>query len=541
MVSIRKKTLEDICRIIPGGYDPFASAGECTFDRKLAKRSLDFFAEHLVFIEGDRAGQPFVLEDWQKSIIANLFGWIRPNGSRRYREAFIFVPRKNGKTPLCAGIIDYVGFCDNEPGAQIYSAAGEKEQASLVFRHAAGMIFRNPELDKRARVYRTFKSIEFNRGDSIYKALSSEADTKQGYNSHLVINDELHVQPNRDLVDALSTSTGTRRQPLIIHITTAGWDRHSICYEKYDYACKVRDGIIQDDTFFPVIYEIGEKDDWRKEKTWRKANPNLGVSVTLEYLKKECQRAQDVPAYENTFRRLHLNQWTQQDVRWIPMDRFRECKGKRTRIEDFAGKPCYAAIDLSSTTDLCCVDYLFQDEKFHFLADCFIPEVNARKRMERDRVPYLTWAEQGYITLTPGDVVDYDRIRARVNEVGKIVDIRGIAFDRWNATQLSTQLKGDGFNVEMFGQGFASMSAPSKKFMELILSKLLDYGDNPVIEWCASNVTAEIDAAENIKPSKKKSSERIDAIVAALMALGLCIATPLVLPSIYETEGVLVL
>jgi phage terminase large subunit-like protein len=543
MVSIKAKSLQQICRMIPGGYDPFETAGDCKFDKKLAQRALDFFAEHLVFIEGDKAGQPFALEDWQKAIVANLFGWIDKKGNRRFRESFIFVPRKNGKTPLCAGIIDYVGFCDNEPGAQIYSAAGEREQATLVFRHAAGMIVRNPILDGMAKIYKTFKSIEFKGGDTVFKALSSEAETKHGYNSHLVIVDELHVQPNRDLVDALTTSTSSRRQPMIIHITTAGWDRHSICFEKYDYAIKVRDGIIKDSSFLPVIYETLEDEDWKSEAVWRKSNPNLGVSVSLEYLKKECKRAQEIPAYENTFRRLHLNQWTQQDVRWLPMDRWNLCGGKKLTLEDFAGQPCYGGLDLSSTTDLTVFSLIFQDqEDYHVFTFPFIPAANAKKRMDRDRVPYLTWAKEGYLEMTPGDSVDYDRIRKRIGEIGQIVDIRGIAIDRWNATQISAQLEGDGFNVVLFGQGYASMSAPSKKFEELILSQSIHHGDHPVLTWCASNVMAETDAAECIKPSKKKSSERIDAVVATLMALGLCIATPLDKGSVYDNaDGVLVL
>jgi len=543
MVSIKAKSLKQICRMIPGGYDPFETAGDCKFDKKLAQRALDFFAEHLVFIEGDKAGQPFALEDWQKAIVANLFGWIDPNGNRRFREAFIFVPRKSGKTPLAAGIIDYVGFCDGEPGAQIYSAAGEREQASLVFRHAAGMIARNPTLDKMARIYKTFKSIEFNGGDSVYKALSSEAETKHGYNSHLVVVDELHVQPNRDLVDALTTSTGSRRQPMIIHITTAGFDRHSICFEKYDYACKVRDGIIRDRSFFPVVYETTADENWKSEDVWRKANPNLGISVTLEYLRKECKRAQEIPAYENTFRRLHLNQWTESDVRWLPMDRWSLCGEKKLRLEDFAGQPCYGGLDLSSTTDLTVFSLIFQDsEDYYVFPFPFIPTANAKRRMDRDRVPYLDWAKAGHLEMTPGDSVDYDRIRKRIGELGQVVDIRGIAIDRWNATQISTQLEGDGFNVVLFGQGYASMSAPSKKFEELILSRNLNHGDHPVLTWCASNVMAETDAAECIKPSKKKSSERIDAIVATLMALGLCIATPLDKGSVYDkADGVLVI
>jgi phage terminase large subunit-like protein len=243
---------------------------------------------------------------------------------------FLYVPRKNGKTPLSAGICNYVLFCDGEPGAQIYSAAAEKEQAALLYRHAVGMITQEPELDSRARIYKGHKSVVLKDDPgSVFKVLSADADTKHGGNSHLVLIDELHAQPNRELVDVLQTSmaSANRPQPLLVHITTADFDRESICNEKHDYACKVRDGIIEDESFLPIIYEVTKDDDWKDERVWHKANPNLGVSVSLDYLRRECKRAQDTPTYENTFKRLHLNLKTQNDVRWLQLDRWDACAG----------------------------------------------------------------------------------------------------------------------------------------------------------------------------------------------------------------------
>jgi phage terminase large subunit-like protein len=519
------------------GYNPYDTAGECTYDSESAETAVGFFSDHLQFIEGDKAGQPFKTEEWQNCILRNIFGWKRPDGTRRYRTIFIEVPRKNGKTPFTAGIVNYVAFCDGEHGAQIYSAAAEREQASLVFRHASGMIVRNPDLEKRSKIYKTFKSIEYYNGDVIYKALSADADTKHGLNAHCIIVDELHVQPNRDLVDTLVTSTASRSQPLLIHITTAGFDKNSICYEVYDYACKVRDGIIEDPYFLPVIYEADAEDDWTDEAVWRKCNPNLEVSVSLDYLREQCKKAQDIPAYENTFKRLHLNLWTEQDVRWLSQSKWNECAVPEISLE---GLPCYAGLDLSSTKDLSAFVMVFpHNGNFYIIPHFFVPKENANARENRDKVPYGQWYKQGYIHYTEGDVVDYDYIHKTINDLADTYRIKQIGVDPWNASHIMTQLMGDGHNVVKFRQGFQSLSAPSKKLEQLILSGELCHFAHPVMDWCVSNVSIEIDAAENIKPSKKKSTERIDGVVACVMGLGLAITDEIKQNSIYETRGVL--
>ena len=530
---------DKILRTIPD-YNPIATAGDCLFDEEAAARVVNFFTDHLCFIEGEKAGQPFQLEIWQQAIVANLFGWKRPDGTRRYREAFIFVPRKDGKTPLVAGIINYVAFCDNEPGAQIYSSAGEREQAALTFRHAAGMIHRNPDLDKRCRVYRTYKSIEYYNGDAVYKALSADADTKHGLNAHLIVNDELHIQPNRDLIDTLETSTASRRQPMIIHITTAGFDKHSICYEKYDYACKVRDGIIKDEKFLPVIYEIGEDDKWTEESTWRKANPNLGVSVSLDYLRSACKEAQEVPAKENTFKRLHLNVWTEQETRWLSMDKWNACPVADVNLVGCSG---FAGLDLSGTRDITAFVMLFLlNGFFHVVPKFWIPADKAHEREKRDGVPYTEWAKQGFISMTPGDVVDYDFV---INDIMKSFEqykIDGVAFDRFAFESIRQRFLKLGVKEDKFisfGQGFVSMSQPMKETESIILSGRMVHNNNPVLKWMASNVAVSQDAAGNVKPDKKKSIEKIDGIVALIMAIGLATTQPEKQLSVYETRGAL--
>ncbi len=537
-LAIPRKKQREILEQIPD-YDPYATAGDCKIDYKAAWDAINFFPKYLKHVKGEMAGQPFVLEPWEQAIVGNLFGWKRADGkTRRYREAFVFVPRKNGKTCLVAGLVLYVLFCDKEPGAEIYSAAADREQATLVFEQAKGMVLQSPALASRAKIY--VKAITWEKVNGSYKAISAEANTKHGYNTHLAIIDELHAQPNRDLVDVLMTSTGARRQPLIIHITTSDYDRESICNEKYDYASKVRDGIFEDRSFLPVIYEASRDDDWTDPNVWARANPNLDVSISQEYLDRECRRAQESPTYENVFKRLHLNIRTEQDVRWLQMPKWDACAGE-VDPKVLEGQICYAGVDLSSTTDVTALVLAFpgEDGRYALLPFFWVPGENAHKRERADKVPYVTWARQGLVTLTDGNVVDYDRIRTTFGELNTKYNIKQIAIDRWCATHLITQLQGDGFDVVPFGQGYASMSAPTKEFEKLVLGGQLSHGGNPVLRAMASNVTVEQDAAGNLKPSKAKSTERIDGIVASIMALGVSMAAEVTCPSVYETRGVL--
>ena len=528
---------DELFKRIPG-YDPFATAGTCRLDRKAAQLAIDFFHECLTFTAGEWMGQPFVLQPWQQAIVGNLFGWKRPDGLRRYREAFIFVPRKCGKTEMAGGLGNLLTFGDGEPGAQVYCAAADREQARLVFNAARTMVQAEPELASRGRIYTN--SIVVESTGSVLKVVSAEAYSKHGINAHGIIIDELHAQPNRELVDVLMTSTGARRQPLVVYITTADFDRESICNEKYDYACKVRDGVIADPAFLPVIYEAELNADWTDPQVWARANPNLNVSVSAEYLYRECQRARETPTYENTFKRLHLNMRTQQDVRWLALEAWDACGSEPIDESALAGRDCYAGLDLSTTTDLSALLLLFPDEDdgVTLVPRFWVPADNARRRERRDRVPYETWARQGLLEATPGNVIDYDVIRARINELGERHRIREIAIDRWNATQLALQLQGDGFELVTFGQGFRDMSAPTKEWEKLVVSGKLRHGGHPVLRWMASNVAVETDAAGNLKCSKKKSSERIDGIVAGVMALGRALLRQEP-TSVYSTRGLL--
>lgn len=517
-----------------------SSDSEFWFDEEAADRVCQFFEKFLWHTKGRWAGTPFRLELWQRDeIIRPLFGWKRRDGTRKYREAYIEIPRKNGKSTLSSGIALYLLTADNEPGAEVYSAAGDREQASIVFDQARAMVEESPQLTKRVQIYKRSMVVAATR--SSYKVLSAEAYTKHGLNAHGVVVDELHVQPNRELVDVLTTSTGSRTQPLVVYITTAGYDRQSICWEKHEYARQVLDGIIDDPTFFAFIAAADEDDDWTDPKIWKKANPGYGVTVSEEYLKKECRKAKQVPAYQNTFRRLHLDQWTQQETRWLDLRAWDDCA---LPLPDLMGRECYAGLDLSSSIDIAAFVMVFppqEDGLYYVKPHLWIPGENIVERSRRDRVPYDAWARDGLIKATEGNVQDYDVILADIEGYGEIYNIKEIAYDRWGAFQLSQKLEGAGFTVVPFGQGFASMSPPSKELVRLLLDKKVAHGGHPVLRWMADNVVARQDPAGNVKPDKAKSREKIDGIVATIMGLDRAIRHGSETQSVYEKRGVLTL
>jgi len=513
-------SLEDTLRLIPG-YDPFETAPDGYWlDVEAAERAIGFFSDALLFFEGERAGTPFDLEPWQQAIVGNLFGWKDTEGFRRYRECLIYVPRKCGKTPLAAGIAVYCGLCEGEPGGQIYSAAAEREQAGLIFRHAVGMIEQRAELAARCRIYRATKAIEFPR-NTIYRALSADAHTKHGYNASTVIIDELHVHPNRELVDVLITATASRRQPLIVHTTTADYDRPSVCNEKYDYACRVRDGVFADSAFLPVIYEASNDDDWTDPDVWARANPNLGVSLKLEYMQRECARAKEVPAYENEFKRLHLNIRTEQDVRWLPVSAWDACDGDPFDPKLF-GKPI-VGLDLSSTTDISAMLLVWRHNGEYYLRSRFwLPEETVARADH-----YREWADAGFIGVTPGNVVDYGFIRAEASRLAdEFGGFREIAADPWNATHLLTELVEDGHAVLEIRQQFKNLSPAMKELERAVLRKIVHHESNPVMRWMFSNIAVKMDHTGSIMPDKSKAKAKIDGIAALLDALSRWVVTP---------------
>lgn len=530
----------EVLRLIPG-YDPIATAEDCWFDPQAAERACGFFPSCLRHYQdwfSGKAGDAFVLQPWQQAIVANLFGWKRPDGTRRYREAFLYIPRKQGKTQLASGIGNYMLFCDGERGAQVYAAAANEEQAQQVFTAASEQVLREEVLSEVAHVYK--RRIVVESAASYFQVLTSKPRTKHGFNAHCVIADELHAIEKRDLVEVLVTSTASRRQPLVVYITTADFERASICNEKHDYACKVRDRVFANKAFLPVVYEARKGEDWTSEDIWRRVNPNFGITVPASYFATECQRAKDEPSYENTFKRLHLNMRTEQATRWIQMDRWDACPAD-VDPESLKGKECVAGLDLSSTQDTTSLVLVFKlpDGRVAVLPWVWVPAAQVRRRERRGMVEYATWVRQDHLHEIEGNVVDYDVVRAKVNALGKVYKIKEIAVDEWQAIQTITDLQGDGFNVVRFRQGFKSMSSPSKELERLVVSGRLIHFNHPVLRWMASNVKVATDPAENVKPVKEdpNSPNKIDGIVALVMALGRAGVAEPAKKSIYLTRG----
>jgi phage terminase large subunit-like protein len=472
-----------------------------------------FFEKHLTHAKGELGGKPFLLQPWQQEYLRALFA--EENGRRKVRTSLLALPRKNGKSTLAAGIALRC-LLEDEPGCEVYSCAASRDQARLVFDTARIAVEQSPTLRQHLKVYRN--AIVRESTHATYKALSAEAGIQHGLSAHAVIFDELHVS-NREMWEVMLSSQGARRNPLTVALTTAGHDRKSVCWEVWKYAEAVRTGAINDETFLPAIYCADPAADWKDERTWAIANPNLGVSVKLDFLRSECQRAMEMPAYENTFRQLYLNCWTEQDTRWIAMSSW--AQGNVPCPVSLAGRECFAGLDLATTFDTTAFVILFplDDGTFWVEPHFWIPEENLQQRVKRDKVPYDVWQRKGLLHVTQGNVTDYAHVRRDINDLAKKYGFRQIAVDRWNSTHLTQLLQEDGLPVVGFGQGYGAMSAPSKQIEAWIVSGKLLHGGHEPLTWQAGNVAIQTDG-QNIKPSKQRSHERIDGIVALVMAAG---------------------
>ena len=479
------------------------------------------FINRLTHTKGAFARQTFQLRPWQIRIVKRLFKKAK-DGRRQYRTCLLMLPRKQGKTELAAAIAIYGLLADGEMGAEVYSAASDRDQAGLVFGVAAQMVRNDPELDRQCYIVESQKRIVHRASGSFYRAISAEAYSKHGFNASMVIYDELHSAPNRDLYDVLSTSMGARSQPLLLAISTAGYDRHSILWELYSHAKNVAATPSIDPSFLSIIYEAPPHADWTSPKVWKACNPALGDFRSLEEMQIACDRAKQIPAQENNFRRLYLNQWTEQAARWLPIAAWDACETPPAALH---GRRCYVGMDLATTTDLAALVAVFPDldgRGFDILARFFVPADQIRDRSRRDKVPYDEWTRQGLLTATPGAVVDYDTIRRVLQQWAQTYDLQMIGFDPWNATDLVTRLQSqDGLTCVAMRQGFGSLSAPTKSLEQSVLSKRLRHDGDPILRWNVSNVAVETDAAGNLKPSKTKSTERIDGVVALIMAVDL--------------------
>lgn len=510
------------------------------FDVAEADRVCQFFQTYLRHSKGEWFGKPLMLEPWQRAYLRRKFGWRRPDGTRRYRRSFGFIPRKNGKSTLAAGEELYHLTADGEPGAQVYSAASNKDQAGQVFDEAKNMVSASPELSAILTVYKD--SIFFQRTLSRLQAISSKPGSKHGYNPHAVIVDEVHALPDRDLYDVLTTGFAARRQPMETVISTAGDDVGSFGFELWEYACKLRDGLLEDPECLAMIFAADPEDDWEDERTWRKANPNFGVSVKADFLRGELKKAKGMPGRLAAFLQLYLNIWSQSARAWLDANRWKACARVVWDPEKYHRRDCYVGLDLSRTTALTAAAFIFPNDDG--TCDAFFrywcPEENVDARSKRDKVTYDAWIQQGHLRPTPGNVVDFAVIREELKAMSKVARIKEVAYDRWMAAMLVNQLQDeDGLTMVEHGQGFKDMSPACKELERVLLSDLIRHDHNPITAWMVSNVVVDTDAAENIKPNKEKSRDRIDGVVALGMALNR--ATLRAPPSVYSKRGIVTL
>lgn len=570
----------------------WSPCGRFWYDEASAHAAVAFFADHLRLTEGEWAGRPFALSPWQENdIIRPLFGWKRADGTRRYRRCIVWVPRKNGKTELAAGVALIALMGDGEFGGQVYSMAAKENQARLVFAKATLMAQMSETLSLALECMKT--SIFCPELMASFKPLAGLPRGTHGFSMSGLIGDEVHEWADDRLYTFVHQSSAARRQPLEFLISTFG-EKRGYGWELWQQCEKILDGTIDEPDTLVVVYAADPDDDWTDPAVWAKANPNYPVSPKHEYLDAECRRARELPRLENDFKRYHLNIWTEQDVRWLPMDKWDACgfpgplpedaaaasalpspegapdgdappprSGKRKRLtrpvndrwralhEGLEGRFATGGIDLSMTTDLTAYVLLFppvgadgrldDNGLWTCLPRFFVPKERMAERVRRDRVPYDEWEAAGALIATPGNVVDYSYMKACIHTDAERFKLGKIAIDRFNATQVAVELNADGLEADFFGQGFLSMSPPAKQLERLVLERKLDHGGHPVLRWCAQNVALETDAAGNIKPSKAKSTERIDGIVALVEALGVAMSREIEAPSVYRERGLLIL
>lgn len=506
------------------------------WDQAACDRALKFFG-FVRHSKGDFAGKVFILERWQKFIIGCLFGWKRADGSRRFREAWIEIPRKNGKTQMAAAVALLLLLADFEGGAEVYSAATKRDQAKLSHGEAKRMVKASKSLKRLVDVYRDNLSVE--KTNSKYEPLGADADTADGLNPSGLILDEVHAWKGRDFWDVLDTAMGARRQPLKFCITTAGADsgQETVYDEQHKYAKRVLDenDNHNDDAFFGIIYTIDDGDDWQNPKSWAKANPNLGVSVRLDYLQDKFNKANKSPASQNAFKRLYLNVRTASVDGWLPMEEWKKCGSANLLFDEneLLGKECFGGLDLANTGDLAAFVLVFPwDDGYRLLCWFWCPkeprDTRAQKLRERILAP---WIDAEWIEATEGNEIDYNRIREQINTCGTMYDIKQIAFDPYNATQFAQDLAEDGFEAWKFLQRIGIYNEPCRLFERLVREGKLWHNANPVLSWMAGNVTIRQDGIGNMMPDRKRSANKIDGIPAAVMALARASLAPA------ETDG----
>ncbi|MDR0531079.1 MAG: terminase large subunit [Oscillospiraceae bacterium] len=522
---------------------PFKAPGS-VYKERFADSAV-YFCQHLKHTKGKWHGVPFELLNWQEQIVRDLFGIVRKyDECRQFRRAYIELPKKNGKSELAAAIALLLTCTDLEHGGEVYGCATDRQQASIVFDVALQMVEQFSGLKKYITFNSHLKRLTFKPLNSFYQVLSAEAFSKDGINAHGIIFDELHAQRSRELFDVVTSGSGlAREQPLTFIITTAGFDRNSICWEQHQKAEGVLRGTIIDPTFDPVIYSAADDDDWTDPEVWRRVNPSFGVTIDPSGFRAEFEDAKLNPSNENKFRRLSLNQWVRQTTRWMPMETWDHCAFD-VDLGRLKGRKCYGGLDLSSTEDMTAFVLVFppedDDDKYIILPFFWVPDETLHKRVAKDHVPYDQWVARGLLEATDGAVINYNFVRKKIEELSDIYEIQEIAFDRWGASLIRQNLEDVGFKMIRFGQGYDSMSPASKELMRLVLQRRVAHGGHPILRWNFDNIVVRQDETGNIKPNKSKITERIDGAIATIMALDR--ATRLeTRGSVYDKRGLLII
>jgi len=546
--AVRQRQINDLLRSQQN--DP---AFPYRYDDELGDKVVKFFS-YLRHVEGEWKGQRFILVDWQEwDIIRPLFGWVhKETGYRRFRTAYIEIPRRNTKSTMCAGITSYMLLGDSEHRGQVFSAATKEEQALIVWEVARDMILASPELRDYIEPFK--KVLYCPRLGSKFKPLGRDSRTQDGLSVHCGVIDEYHEHKTTGMLDVLSSGRGSRRQPLLAVITTAGFGTHSPCKKESDMVKRVITGQANNDSYFGYVATVDDPLKWDDPVEWQKANPNFGISVYADGFKAEFEEAKLSPHKQNGFKCKKLNIWTEQASRWISMEAYSKCDSE-FNPEMLRGKRCFGGLDLGITRDLSAFALAFQDDKqkepiikdgklllpkVYLLMKFWIPEETKFERSRIEGVPYAQWADEGWITTTPGNSTRYDIIRRDIMQLAESYEIAEIAIDRAHAHQLMVELADDGMTIVKHAQTMLAMNFPCRSFEELILQGRLVHGNNPVLRWQVSNVAIVKDGNENIKVVKDKSGDRVDGVVASAMAIGRLLAAPEPVNFVYNTTGVYV-
>ena len=480
------------------------------------------FAEFLKYSEGDVAGQKIILEPWQCFIVGSIFGWKKNNGLRRFKKSYVQVSRKNSKSTLLGIVSLYALIADGESAGQVYTAATMRDQARITHQHSVRMAKSSPEIMELVKIYRD--NITVPSTNSKFVPLGADADSLDGLNPSFCCMDELHASKNRKMWDVLVSAMGARSQPTLIAITTAGFNQTGICYEQYQYSKDILNNTIADETYFSYVAQIDEGDDWTDETVWIKSNPNLGKSVSLEYLQDECARAKHIPAAQNNFLTKHMDVWTQQHTVWIPLELWDKNFLNIITEEEMHNRRCYGALDLSSVSDMTSWTMAFpredDPETLDFIYRFWCPESKLYDNANKYKDQYQTWAKQGYLLTTPGDAVDYKFIEAQVLKDAEQFNLVDMNLDRlFQGHQVGINLQQEGIEITSMGMGFVSFAAPMVEFERRILSKKMNHANHPIIRWMIGNMSVVSDPIGNLKPDKISSQGKIDGIITMIMSL----------------------